>query len=387
MDTYSKGKKEQEAIAFIGTTAGATLRFRGALIRHFVASGFLVYVFCSDYDQDTKKAVQDLGGIPCDSPLNRTGLNPFQDIIATWRVSRLLRKLSIQKVFCYTVKPVIFGVIASKLANIRHTVGMLEGLGVAFTRRPKGQEKKLKLKIILWVQVFLYFVSFLFLKRLIILNSDDSKDLEKYGLRARDIRVLGGIGVPSSFLKYYDLPQETVFLFVGRLLLDKGIREFIQASSLVKKHYPHVVFRICGDYDAQNPSCLSKEELDEALGEGSVEYVGACACVLERLVASSVLVLPSYREGFPRVVQESLAVGRPVIVTDVPGCRDAVVHGEDGFMVSPFSPNDLAEKMTYFIENPHKIKEMGEKGHQKAIQFFNEDRVAKKLASWICEAL
>jgi glycosyltransferase involved in cell wall biosynthesis len=197
------------------------------------------------------------------------------------------------------------------------------------------------------------------------------------------VSVLGGIGL--NLRDYpYSRPSTDVlsFIFVGRLLAEKGVREYVAAARLVKLQYPNVKFVMLGDLDEANPGALSREELEQLVHKGVVTHPGHVDDVRDWLKQSSVFVLPSYREGVPRSTQEAMAMGRPVITTDVPGCRDTVIDGKNGFIIPPFSVPDLVEKIIFFIENPHCIESMGLASHVMAQARFDAVKVNSRLLEY-----
>lgn len=366
-------------LVIIGTTANSILGFRCDFIKKLVSDGHKVYAFAIDYTEDRRQKVIELGAIPILYDLNRAGMNPISDIKNTIILSKKLKQINPNLVFSYFAKPVIFGTIAAKMAGVKSIYGMLEGLGYIFTEQPEGCSYEIKL--LRSVQVLLYRLALPFLKKLIFLNHDDQKDLlEKHKIKIKGYEVLGGIG-----LNLDDYPYSTPansgfsFLFIGRLLKEKGVNEFINAARIVKNRFPEVEFTVLGGLDEQNPGGLKNLELDELINSGLIIYPGHVNNVSEYISASSVFVLPSYREGFPRSTQEAMAIGRAVITTDVPGCRETVIDGVNGFIVPPWRWDILAEKMIYFIENPEQIKFMGMASHQIAKEKFDAAKVNKKL--------
>lgn len=368
-------------IVIIGTTAEGILGFRREVIKSLVAEGHQVYAFAIDYTRSQKNSVAQLGAIPCDYYLNRTGMNPLSDIKATLCLASKLKKINPYVVFSYFSKPVIFGTLAARLAGVKHIIGMLEGLGYSFTIQSEGFS--IKTMMLQRIQVLLYKFSFSFLERIIFLNSDDSKDLVvKNKIKVNDVKVLGGIGLDLKSYPYSDPGNACIsFLFIGRLLKEKGINEFIGAALIVKKKYPHITFTVLGGLDEGNPGALQYDDLDKLVNSGVIDYPGQVTDVAERIDQSSVFVLPSYREGVPRSTQEAMAIGRPVITTDVPGCRETVVNGLNGFLIRPWDIQALANKMLYFIEYPSQIKVMGLESHRIAQEKFNAEKVNKKLIS------
>src|SRR5690554_1294605 len=359
--------------------------FRKELIQTLSAQDHKVYCFAIDFTDATREQVKNLGGIPVDYSLNRTGLNPLRDVRDTWTLSRKLKEINPDLMFSFFAKPVIYGSLAAKLAGVPRRVGMLEGLGFTFTEQPFPLP--FKTKLIRWVQVQLYRLSVPLLDKIIFLNPDDPKDLlEKYSIKAKQVEVLGGIGLNLADYPYSPAPSEPVrFIFIGRLLAEKGVNEYIAAAQLVRQRYPEAEFVMLGGLDEANPGGLTRIELDTLIAQGAVIHPGHVDNVDEWLANSSVFVLPSYREGVPRSTQEAMAIGRAVITTDVPGCRETVVDGVNGFFVPPWSPEQLAEKMIRFIEQPELIEQMGRESFRIAQEKFDASKVNESLTALLLE--
>ncbi|WP_286860058.1 MULTISPECIES: glycosyltransferase family 4 protein [Acinetobacter] len=373
--------KLNKKIVLIGTVASSFYGFRADLIRTFLKKGHQVYAFTSEYTAEDLKKIEKLGATPITYTLNRGGLNPLADMIATYQLSKKIKAINPDLVFSYFSKPVIFGTLAAKLAKAPRVVGMLEGLGYTFTEQPEGLSKKTQL--IKKIQVFLYKLALPQLDQLIFLNPDDPKDLlEKHAISVKSVEVLGGIGLnlkdyPYQPLRNIHLPLK--FLFIGRLLNEKGIHEFVQAAKLVKKIYPDTEFTVLGAIDHHNLGALQQTELDSLISSNIINYPGHVSNIKDWIADSHVFVLPSYREGVPRSTQEAMAIGRAIITTDVPGCRETVVDGINGFLVPKWNPEALAEKMIYFIEHPEQIRIMGNESHKIAIEKFDAEKVNQKL--------
>ncbi|MEM7619714.1 MAG: glycosyltransferase family 4 protein [Pseudomonadota bacterium] len=377
--TLNTENKKNQKIAFVGTTVSSALNFRGPLIKHLIGQGHHVFVLCIDYTEKTRQEVEALGAIPLDYHLNRSRLNPIKDVITTAQLARILSKHSIDLVFCFFSKPVIYGLLAARLARIPTRIAMLEGLGWAFTERK--DKSSLKLKIVKFIQLFLYRLSFPFADKVILLNKDDLHDLTSvYRLKIMHPHILGGIGVEEKYISYCPPNRAPItFIFVGRLLFDKGIREFVKAARLLKQNLPEVRFMIFGDCDVSNPESLTPSDVEQLYSVDGIECIGYVENIWPYLHEASVLVLPSYREGFPKTVQEAMACGRPAIVTDVPGCRQAVVDGVNGFIVPPFSATALAEKMRIFIRDPDILEMMGYNAYTHAKQHYNSEKICDEL--------
>lgn len=366
-------------IILIGTTASMTIQFRQDLIKLLVSLNWQVYTFVCEYNDAQLDTLKSLGAIPVTYKMSRGGLNPLADIRAMFQLKKKISQIQPQIVFSCFAKPIVYGTLAAKMAKVPYVVGMLEGLGHAFTEQPEGQS--LKTKLIKTVQILLYKVALPKLDQIIFLNPDDSKDLlETYHIKIKKMDILGGIGLD---LNHYTYSQPSIdpinFLFIGRLLKEKGIFDFIQAARIVKSQYPNVKFTVLGSIDPHNQGALSQEQLNILLNEKLFEYPGYVLNIQDWIHQSSVFVLPSYREGVPRSTQEAMAIGRPVITTDVPGCRETVIDGVNGFLVPKWNAEALAKKMIYFIENTEQVNQMGQESHKIALDLFDVDKVNHKL--------
>ena len=369
-----------KTIVMIGTTAACFYGFRSELIKNLNLKNITVYAFTTDNGALELEKISELGAIPISYQLNRGGLNPLADMLATYKLAQQIKQLKPDLVFSYFAKPVIFGTLAAKIAKVPKIIGMLEGLGYTFTDQPNGLSSKTKL--IKAIQVFLYKLALPNLDQLILLNHDDKTDLLiNNDIAVKETYILGGIGLDLNQYKYSpvtkDLPIQ--FLFIGRLLKEKGIHDFIAAAQIVKQKFPQTIFTVLGGIDEANLGALTQGELTQYIDQNVIDYPGHVENIAERIKQSHVFVLPSYREGVPRSTQEAMAIGRPVITTDVPGCRDTVIDGVNGFLVPKWNPQALAEKMIYFIEHPEQVRMMGDQSHKIAIEKFDAEKVNQRL--------
>lgn len=368
-------------IIIIGTIASSFLGFRADLIKLLIDKGHSVYAFTSEYSSGDLEAIESLGALPIVYHLNRGGLNPIADVKATYKLSQKIKKIVPDLVFSYFAKPVVFGTLAANFAKVPQVIGMLEGLGYTFTDQPDGLTKKAWL--IKKIQIFLYKIALPKLDKLIFLNPDDQQDLmTAYSIKAKEVVVLGGIGLNLNEYLYHPISNvrpPICFLFMGRLLKEKGIHDFVAAAKIVKEKYPASLFIVLGAIDSSNLGALQQSELDSLISSKIISYPGHVGSVKEWITKSHVFVLPSYREGVPRSTQEAMAIGRPIITTDVPGCRETVVDGANGFLVEKWNPPALAEKMNYFIEHPEQIEKMGHKSYEIAQEKFDANKVNLRL--------
>lgn len=368
-------------ICLIGTVASSTLNFRKTFIELLIQEGHEVYVFATDYSKKTSAAITALGAEPVSYQLNRGGLNPFADIKSTIQLKNKIKAISPDIVFSYFAKPVIFGTLAAKLAKVPRIVGMLEGLGYAFTPEPPHKKESFKKKLVRAVQIFLYKISFRYLDRIIFLNPDDPVDLlEKHKIKVKDVQILGGIGVDLEKFKPTPPSLDPIrFLFIGRLLAEKGIFEFLKAAEIVKQQHPEVEFIVLGAIDKDNPSSLSQSDLDYYKQANIIIHPGHVDNVQEWIEKSSVFVLPSYREGVPCSTQEAMACGRAVITTDVAGCRETIINNFNGLLTPTNNHQLLIGNFLLFIENKEKIIQFGDKSRILCSKNFDSKKQNQKL--------
>ena len=379
MKICDPGRKK--VLCIIGTSSSVLINFRGSLIRHLFLRGYTVYCFCSDFDEHTSGELRSRGGIPIGYKLDSKGLNPISDVMAVIELIKALKAIKPDVIFSYFVKPVIFGSIAGRMARVPRVVGMLEGLGNAFA--VSASRIGIKARFVKFIQLILYRVAFSCIDTLLFLNPDDRAELKKgCGFLPKTSAILGGIGVDLDEFAYVPPTRDSVvrFLFVGRLLREKGIFEYLEAAEYLTKNYKgRVQFTVLGSFDLDNPFALKEAELRQFLSDGVVEYPGFVDNIKDWIVSSHVFVLPSYREGVPRSTQEAMAIGRPIITTDVPGCRETVIDGVNGFLIPPHSSAELIGKMEFFIHNPNALLTMGLAARSFAEEKFDERSVHRRL--------
>ncbi|WP_207923290.1 glycosyltransferase family 4 protein [Marinomonas flavescens] len=363
-------------IAFISQNVAPILGFRRDLIIHLVSKGHTVYAFALDYTSDSVEALKALGAIPIAYSLNKSGMNPIIDLKDTWLLSRKLKKIAPDVVFSFFVKPSIYGTLAAKLAGVPRRIAMLEGLGYMHTPGKTGFS--IKKRLLQVIHGLLCSFSYQFADEVLFLNNDDPKDLAKFAwLNKYKLKVIGPIGL--NLKNYPFCPVNSTapvrFILIARLLAEKGIFEYLEAARIVKNQYPHVEFVVLGGLDPDNPAALTSSQLDEVINDGIIIYPGHVKNVSEWIAGSHVFVLPSYREGYPRSTQEAMSIGRAVITTDVPGCRETVINGVNGFIVPAFDAQALVKKMKFLSENPFEVQRMGEESARIASEKFDVHKI------------
>lgn len=362
-----------KSISIVSHYSHSLINFRGPMIVDLRKWGVNVFALAPDWQPDAVKAVQGMGVRTESYRLSRSGLNPLTDLRTLWQLWRCFKDQKPEAVFTYAAKTNVWGILAATLAGVPRRVAMVEGMGYAFTEGVGG--RSLSQRFLAWVITHLYRAAFHFAHKVVVLNPDDAADLERLcGLDPEKIVVLGGIGVPLQ--EWPVQPPHThpiTFTLIARLLREKGVMEYLQAARLVKARYPHVRFCLLGGLD-DNPGALGRAAIQPWLDDGTVEWPGQVD-VKPWLAQTSVYVLPSYREGVPRSTQEAMAMGRPVITTDVPGCRETVVNGVNGFMVPPRDVETLASAMIRFVRSPDLLTSMGKESRRLAEERFDVDKI------------
>ncbi|MDZ4297747.1 MAG: glycosyltransferase family 4 protein [Moraxellaceae bacterium] len=365
-------------ILILAGSCKSLINFRGAFINSMCEQGHIVEVAAPNINDNISNLnlLSDLGVEYHDIALKRANINPFYDFVTFFSIVRLLKKNNPDLLFCYTIKPVIYGAFASSLSNVPRCVVLITGLGYAFTGDATGKRALVKLIVRGLYKFALRRSSLIFFQ-----NPDDRDDFAKMGLLPKEVPVVivNGSGVDLDVFKPAPFPQTPLrFLLIARLLGDKGIREFVSAANIVKATHPTIEFHLVGGVDS-NPDSISEAEVRSWHESGDIKWHGALDDVRHVIANSHVYVLPSYREGTPRTVLEAMAMGRPIITTNSPGCRETVVNGYNGFLVPVRSVESLVNVMNYFIDKPELVSEMGARSFQIAKNKYDVHKVNAKM--------
>lgn len=361
-------------VVLVGGQSDSLSIYRGPLVRSFVEKGHRLTTVAGGPDPDTIRSLREWGADFRSIPLERAGLNLFQDLRALGALTNLLSELRPDSILAYQFKPIVLSLVAARLARVPRRFAMITGLGYAFVN-DRGR----------WlpraIATTAYRAVLPMAERVIFQNEDDLNEFVSSGLAhsERVIRVAGS-GVDLSEFSQAPLPPgPPVFLMIARLLRDKGIYEFVEAARAMRRDVPDARFVLVGPRDP-NPAAVSPDDLRAWEVEGVIEYRGAVTDVRPSIAESTAVVLPSYyREGVPRSLLEAMAMGRPIITTDMPGCRDAVVHGKNGLMVQPRDPLGLAIAMKALAADPEGAALMGARGRELAVSLFDATAVSNKI--------
>ncbi|MFC0397853.1 glycosyltransferase family 4 protein [Paraburkholderia rhizosphaerae] len=360
-------------VILVCNTSFAIYTYRQGLIRTLVERGVQVTVI-APRDRTTDLLAQ-MGCRHIELAVASKGTNPLADLRTMWQLFRLYRSLRPHIVFHYTIKPNIYGSVAARLAGVA-SVAVTTGLGYVFIQKSRAAE----------VAKRLYRFAFRFPREIWFLNRDDEAAFidQKLLVYPERARLLHGEGVDLVQFAPAPLPERSsraafVFVLIGRLLWDKGIGEYVEAARQLRKRYPSARFQLLGPLGVDNPSALSRADVDAWQQEGIVEYLGEAHDVRPIIAAADCVVLPSYREGVPRTLMEAAAMSRPIVATDVPGCREVVEHNVNGLLCEVRSVESLAAQLARMLDmSDAQRRAMGERGRQKVASEFDERLVIER---------
>jgi glycosyltransferase involved in cell wall biosynthesis len=361
-------------ILFIGNDAKYFLTHRLPLAIASKSSGYSVHV-AVPFSEDAAK-IRSHGFELHIIPITRWGHNPFNEIYTLWTLYRLFRKIKPALSHQATIKPVLYGSLTAWLAGVPATVNSVSGLGYVFLA------DGLKAHIVRWAVTMIYRLAFKHPRCCVIFqNPNDREDFIRNRLVEPGKTVLvKGSGVDMNEFVVTPYPDSVpLVLLASRMLRDKGVQEFVDAARALKEEGINARFVLAGDEERGNPSTITHELLQTWHESKIVEWWGHCENMPRVLAQSHIVCLPSYREGVPKALIEAAACGRPIVTTDVPGCREIVRHGENGLLVPARDAVALAEALRKLIENPDLRRQMGKKGREIAAAEFSTEIIVGKI--------
>lgn len=369
--------KPSKKIILVSRCAWTLFNFRSGLIQTLIKLGYRVTGAGAGGDGFEPK-IQAMGVPFVSLPVDKKGINPLADIKLFWAFFLFYKREKPEIVHHFTIKPVIYGSIAARLARVPLIINTIPGLGYVFS-----QDAPIWLKVMVKraYQIALARAHYTFFQ-----NRDDlNLFLESRLVTPKNTAVLPGSGVdlihfsPLPVLAEKNRDNSITFLLVSRLLREKGIYEFVSAAREIRKEYPLIKFHLLGKRDERNPSVIPEKDLDRWEAEGIVHWLGEANDVRPIMAEADVVVLPSYyREGIPRSLLEAAAMEKPIITTRAIGCREAVDDRITGLLISGKNVQALIEAMVYLIHNPGERRKMGKAGREKMIREFDEKNVIQK---------
>lgn len=344
--------------------------FRLELLKFLKNEGY--NIFCIAPKDEYSDLFSTFGYKYCELKMNNKGSNPLEDIKLTYDLYNIFKKNKIDLVLLYTIKPNIYGNIAARIAKI-HTISTITGLGTVFLNDNLSSK----------VAKFLYKNSLKYSSKVLFQNNDDAEIFISRSILSKDkVGIVPGSGIDLNKYtssKDFLVEDSMSFLFVARLVKDKGIIEYLEAAKILKQKYKDKIsFNILGDYYKDNPTALTKEELEIWVKKGVVNYLGYSDDVKSVMDVHDCVVLPSYREGLSRVLLEAACLEKPIVTTNVPGCKDIVQDSLNGFLCEVKDVDSLIltlEKM-YLLDTEEK-KLMGKRSRQIIKQNFSLEIVLK----------
>jgi glycosyltransferase involved in cell wall biosynthesis len=330
--------------------------------------GYDVFVItrCSEAFQ----ALVDAGVTVVPFNFRRRSLNPLVFIREFIQLLLLYKRIKPDILHHIALRPVLVGAISARLCGIKNVVSAITGFGFLFSINNKSKFVR---------HLIVKTIPFLLSRgTTIVQNTDDQSFLVQSGMPRSRLRLLPGTGVDLSRYKVQcSNSSPPIVMLAARLLREKGVYEFVESASIVRPQVS-VRFVLVGSLDPDNPGSLKAEEIQDLVASGLVEWWGYRTNLEHSLAIASIVCLPSYGEGFPLVLLESMALAKPCVVTDVPGCRDAVEHGCNGIVVPPRDPCALASGIMFLLNNPDEQQRMGAAGRQRVEERFNQRDVLKK---------
>jgi len=333
-------------IVFFSNSSWSIYNFRKNLIKKLIKKGFSVYILSSK-DKSTKK-LKNLGCKFFEIKISNNSINILEDIILLFNIYKNLKKIDPDYILNFTIKPLIYGTFISNLINIK-SICMMTGLGTIFTKK----------NYITLIVILLYKISYFNVYKVIFQNKDDKKKFLQLDITSEKKSILSpGSGVDLNHFSFKKniIKKKTKFLFFGRLLKEKGIREFISVAKKVNQLKLDCEFQIVGNFDKNNPSSISENEIKEFKKYKNNKFADFKSDVRDVIKWSNCVVLPSYREGTPRGLLEALSIGRPIITTNAIGCREVIKHGKNGFKIKIKDANSLFLAIKLFHKQSKKKK-------------------------------
>lgn len=359
---------KRKSIALVSNNCWTKYRFRKGLIETLLKTGYKVYVIAAK-DKYHKK-IEEIGAVYIEAPLNSSPLNLVSSLRYFISILKIYRRYKFNLIIHYTIVPNIFGSTAAKLSGLS-SISVITGLGHAF----------LSSRLLSYISSKLYLFALNKSKKVLFVNYDDRNYFVNNKIVSKDKTEVINVDVDVNYYVNYKndnhkkIKDSFIFLMVSRIIAEKGIHEFIDAASSLHHKYPNFKFYLLGGFYEENPSSIDKQIIDDAVSTGVITYLGEHDDVRPFISQSDCVVLPSYREAKGLALVEAGLMGKPLIATDVPGCRDIVSHGYNGFLCKSKNAFDLSQKMLTMAQLlPENLKQMSLNSEIKMLQEFNQNK-------------
>lgn len=352
-------------IAVVSNTSFNIVNFRLGLMHALRDSGHNVIAIAPEDEYSAIIIENNFRYIPI-LKMSRSGTNPFKELALIQELRSLYTKNRIDVTLQYTIKPNIYGTLSTIFTRTK-AICTVTGLGYVFLNKNLSAS----------IAKLMYKFSFAFANKVIFQNEDDKRlFLEKNLVSESKVMVVAGSGIDTSKFNSENFNSKTnpaiTFIMIARMLIDKGVYDYVEAANRIKNKYPDTRFLYVGDIDITYPASVTSAHYEEWKSEGKIEFLGHKSDVRPYIVQSDCIVLPSYREGLPRVVLEGMSMSKACIVTDVPGCRHTIDNGISGYLCEVRNPTSLAKAMeTYILLSENEKNNMSIQARNKAVQVFD----------------
>ncbi|HEX8584125.1 MAG TPA: glycosyltransferase family 4 protein [Allosphingosinicella sp.] len=371
----------QQTVLISINAAWNILNFRLGLLRALQESGYRVVALAPPDEYGPRLAEHGIEYHPIE--MDKQGTSPLRDFQLLLRYARAMRRLRPDILLAYTAKPNVYGSLAAHALGIK-VINNVSGLGTAFIREG----------LLTRIVSGLYRLAFRRSATVFFQNGEDRDLFVERGLVGEaQARILPGSGIDITRFRPEGAEAPApgrpfTFLLIARLLWDKGVGEYVEAARIVRRELPNARFRLLGFLDVPNRTAVARKDVEGWVAEGLIDYLGASDDVRPHIAASDCVVLPSYREGLPRTLLEAAAMAKPLITTDVPGCRHVVADGVNGFLCEVRAPRSLAGAMMRMARLPQRERaKMGAAGRARIEAEYDEKLVIARYLEAIRDAL
>lgn len=360
-------------VVILSSLSWSLINFRSALIARMIDEGHEVVACAPDEEPEVLERLAQMGVRFRRTPMARAGTNPLHDVRTLLHYRHLMRSERPDVVVAYTQKPIIYGGLATRLWSRARYFAIMSGLGYVFSEEAEDRR---------WLRTIvslLYRIGVTRARCIFVFNDDDHRVMRDSGIVSAGQKVMQvpGSGVDVRHFAGQPLPQGPfTFLMMGRLMRDKGVGEYVEAARIIRARRPDVRFLLLTRPETENPTGYTAADLEQWRKAGLIEFLPETRDVRPFIASAHVFVLPSfYREGLPRTILEALATGRPVITTDMPGCREPIRDGVNGLLVPPRDGPALAAAMERLITDPPCLAAMANAARRTAVDIYDVDRV------------